>query len=491
VVASRILGPDSQPYELNGAGTNGTGNGYDRALFGQITGLQDPRGARIRASDESMDRFMERTQVPWDKTGPVPFANAWEMRHDPAVSLGLAIVTEPLKSLTFETEGESLAQRRLAYEVVRRLWCALSMAHEAIYFGFWPAEIVWAFGELKSEKRVDAEGFGRSMTFRDALYPAELRDLVPDKELTRPLQTKGGRYLGLENRTATDPQTGTDQDWKFVPPARTLWYVPDRRFGSLFGGVTRARVVFRDWYLKRVERHNWGKYLGRRGEPTPYGWAPNTAEKDPRTGQLKNALLMMEQALIRLNNGYPLVVPYVPDYDTGKNKYGVELLQDDKRGDQFLQAISYCDLSIVRGIVGPEKTGIQGTRQGTYAETSAHQNLFWDMLQGHVESFQYWINTQLIPLVLRFNFPRPDPTVRLRIESVRATDRDLVNKVIEKVFESRIKIGDREIACVDAVDKLEFLRQHHFPIDLNIFENPDLLPEPAPDEGAPPKERAA
>jgi hypothetical protein len=461
-------------------------------LYDRVSELQDERDARIIGREYAdLDRFL--TRYAWPGTPPLSFWTMWEMRRDPAVALGMSIVTFPLRGLGFEVVGRKEKQRRLVDAAIRRLWCSLGQVDDAFFYGYWPAEIVWAYGDLVSEGRVDSSepGPAKAMKFRGVTYPHCFVDLIPHRDLTRPvLNPTTKEFEGLDNRAPTSQSASivSTYDFKFIPRAKALCYVPEAKFGSWFG-CPRAEVAHRDWYLKRVERVKWGAYLDRRGQPTPVGWAPEGLIDDPYAkGQKISSVAHMERQVRKTIHGYPVVWPYKTD-EHGNQMFGVNLLKDDKRGDQFRDAITYCDLSIIRALVGPEKTGIQGTRQGSYAETSVHQDLFWVMEQFYVEAKAAFINHQIIPLIQAFNFPDPDPTVRIKIDPVRSWDRDAVNRIIALLFDTPMLVGKKWIKPRQMVDGVDFIRRLNMPLNQRVFD--EDAPAPPPDEGAAPNPAGA
>lgn len=232
-----------------------------------------------------------------------------------------------------------------------------------------------------------------------------------------------------------------------IPTQKCIHYAfnAQGKFGNPYGRSLLRRAykfyVMKDAFLKMMT-----VALDRKGTPLTVVFAdPNSTLLDgkqynpnnPASSQKRmRADMAAKEAFKNVHNDSTIILP-------GKKgqMFDLDFMPQSANTDSFIQALDFCNKSILRALMIPALIFSSGDGTGSYALGQEHARTFDKILDGHLVGFKEAILNQLVAELIAYNFP----------ESVWKKDglgdfskRDLTKDEIDKemeVFEKGINTG--------------------------------------------------
>lgn len=312
------------------------------------------------------------------------------MRDDFQLGFGLGLVKAPIFNIEWDIECESDEIKDFVKEEMKLVWRDLMRsALSGIEFGFSPHEIIWKIENARV--RFD-----------------KIKPLEPEySELKTDVY---GKYIGLVYRGKVN-----------IPAIKTFVFTHDREYLSLYGR-SRLRRAKNPWNWCKNLYELMHRYFERRAEPPIVGYAPSEKMADPDTGTEDDGVKIMLDLLSRMKAGASIALPHDPD-EKGEQRWRVDLLQDDRRGDMFLEVINHHETSKLRAVIVPERVATQG-EAGTYAMAQAHARMFLTLEDQLLEDLLEQTTRYVVKRLTFYNYGPDAPAAKITSPGLRAEDRE-------------------------------------------------------------------
>jgi len=353
----------------------------------------------------------------------IPVETYVRMKTDPQVAIGLAMIKLPIYSLGWLVDCEDHDIKEFVREAVARIWRRLLVSMlTAIDFGFASHEIVWELTDIEiatmaaGRKKTHFSGKAELIKKLKLHYPASVRiraDATTDEFIGITQQTPGGGLVSLDS------------------PKCFLFSMNDE-FGNFFG-TPRLKAAYKPWYWKEVLTQFMLRYFERKG-------SPSTVVTHPIGGGVTLSGTEYDNTEIALRIGQNLVensvvtLPFDSNKE-GKNQWDVNYLQDDRRGEMFVNALNWLGAQILRGLLTPERIATQDLSTGSFSMASSHAEIFLLSLEGLAAEMQDAINLQIIPKLVEFNFkPKKIIPCTIRIEKIQYDRKRILKEILVEVL---------------------------------------------------------
>lgn len=319
--------------------------------------------------------------------GAVTHATRKRMRKDGQIALGLAAIKAPLMAVRWWVESDDARAAALVEAVLAPLWRELLRSSlNAVDFGFQAHEKVWAIRPLTVTDRD-----GRRHHFPQAAVVRAVRDLDP--EYVTLLVDELGRFAGF--------RYGLDRDAVFVPAEKAYVVTLGKEWGNLYG-TSRLDAAYEPWYWASVMYLFCNRYFERKADPAVVATGP-AEERTDETGAATAALDHLDRLAANLRAGGTVTLPYEPDEATGRNRWSIEYLLDDKRADQFLEYLNHLQALKLRSVLVPERVLTQDSATGTQAMARTHTETFLRSEELILADVLDHINQFLVPQIVLYN----------------------------------------------------------------------------------------
>lgn len=422
-----------------------------QATNGSLTAIPsgiDKSKARDLTVFQSQSLFADRIHVvggkmlrtlPEPSTKRVSVRFKKTMRMDPPISLGLKTLKAPIRNVEWWVDGQDRDIAAFNEEVIKLHQKSLSRkALRAVDFGWQVCEWVWG----RQTIRVDNERLKVHKTFRDAFVPIHFIDLDP-QYIEPVLDEKIGIFAGVK-------PIGTFEDREKIIPRWKLFYTANEPEYGDPRGHSILDDVYPVYYWCQLAHLMAARYFESRAIPNPVVRCPATETIDPTTGQRAQNVNVALSAADNLRHGKPAVMPSDIDQDARLYLWTMELLQSDKRGDEFKDYIAFLNDLKMMGLGIPPKVLLQGSGVGTFAETREITTTWSETQETLLDDL--WvepINDQLIPMLTVLNFGQDAEQPRFETEGFKRTDQALIARVIDKMFEAKHRLKKASGETVD------------------------------------------
>lgn len=361
-------------------------------------------------------------------TDRIPISTYEKMRLDPQIALATALIEFPILAQNFRIECANPKIAAVVDAALRPIYKKLIKSMlRAVQFGFATGEKVWE----KVKLRIDQEGDdGKNITIhnRYTVVPKKVKFIHP----------KSVRIIRNENTEDIEFVTQTQDYYNFkgkrVPKVHIrnmVWFALDDEYGNFFGS-SRYKNVYQAWYWYQIIVQFMLRYLERRGAPAAVGKAPFGFTKNSDGEQVANIDVILEAAYALVSNS---AVAIPAQYDKNGNElWGLKLVEDEQRGELFLEVLRYLNVLKLRGLFVPDKVG---TAEGssTNATTEGHTDIHLLNEEAVTQLVEDCLNTQVIPDIVHYNFP-PSKIVScaIKIERLNYSKRTLLKDVLIRML---------------------------------------------------------
>jgi len=362
----------------------------------------------------------------------IPISTLEQMRKDPQVALGLSIIKFPIIAANWRVVCDDINISKTIEYILRPIWNQLiSDIMLSVDFGFAAFEKVWATetanvtttDKITQEETVHYRGPLLTYKYIKSMHPSTI-SIILDRH---------GHYDGIKQ---VAPNANV-----VIPKIKGAWFTAECEYGNYYG-MSRMNRVYNFWYWKNLLYLWMLQYFERRGTPPMKGRAP--AGKTRIDGQDYDNLVLLKDILSNIANNSAVALP-AEESKTGKNLWDVELLQDEKRGDMFIDAIIHMGAIILRGLLIPEKTIVQDASGGSYNVATVHADMFLLAQEALVKRIETWVAENIVKDLVEYNWPvSKRKEVRIQIDNLdvnkKQVFRDLFVEVLKNV-DALAKIG--------------------------------------------------
>lgn len=356
----------------------------------------------------------------------IPIETYIRMKADPQIAIGLAMIKMPLYSLGWTVECEDVDIKEFIREALSRVWRKMIVSMlTAIDFGFASHEKVWELFEMDVSTqgptgRKKTHFSGKAEIYRKikAHYPTTIKIRT---------DSKTDEFLGINQQAGIGGQAV-----KVDAPKCFLFTLGDE-FGNYFG-YSRMKPAYKSWYWKEVLTQFMLRYFERKGSPTTVVQHPIGGGIDNSGNTYDNADIALRIAQNLIENG-AVAMPYERERETGRNQWDVSYLQDDRRGEMFVNALNYLGAQVLRGLLTPERVMTQDLSTGSFSMATSHAEIFLLSQEGLAAEMEFAINQNIVPPLVEFNF-KPNRLVpcKIRIEKIQYDRRRILKEILVSVL---------------------------------------------------------
>lgn len=408
-------------------------------------------------------------QIAGPETHPshLPWEVILDIGTDPVVNLGELIAIGPALDANvyhFEDGRADVVAEHEAWlwPLLPRL---LEMILRAVAWGVVPLVLTWKRGlrHVKDGQVVSRPGLLHYSDVDD-LFPGDVEYQKDERGKVRAIHYGGEEYL---------------RDRATLALWRDQW-------GWLVGQGSRRRN-FKPWLTKRLVRLWRGRYLERSVDPVRIGWAPSGSQKD-ENGQAFSPVRFVQDLLMMLKNGAPIVFPNTRMKDTQGNPtnekaYEIDKMELDERETVFESALTYEDGEILLGCMVPPAT-VLPDGEGL-AAVRVPAEAFVELVEMSAR-FAAAVVSELVAVVHAYNRGPEDPAPIFRARDIPKVKRKLLLSVFQRIADTSMRIGeDKVVSPAELVDAVGLLDQLGVPRRL-LEEAVRKLTSPAPEGGREP-----
>ena len=318
------------------------------------------------------------------ESSSITYAEMEEMQSDPQVASCLGVLTMPVLALDWDISCEDEGNTEIpefVQHALKRIWQPLSRnLTTALSYG-------WSFQEKRWENE-DGKWLWKTPT---PVHPKELRIL-----------RDGNSFAGVE-------QQQNNAQWVPIPAEKCLvWsYMP--QFGNMYG-TSRLRGCYNPWWMKKHLTRFLGVYYERQAQPLLVGHAPGVLEvREGGVTKNEDAMAIMLKIQKAFKAGATSASLPSDQYDNGNLKWTLEYLETTKDGQDWIQALDYCNVQISRGMFVPDLTTQQNSQTGSRAMGDTHSDMFWAAEAAIFDEIKGCLDAYLLPQIVAYNFGTDAP----------------------------------------------------------------------------------
>ena len=347
----------------------------------------------------------------------IPISTYNRMKNDSQVAIGLATIKMPIYSLNWNVECGDVDIREFVHSTLKPIWNKLLRSMlTSIDFGFASHEKVWELKDVNvvteaPRKKTHFKGKAEVYKKIKAHYPGTIKIRT---------DTKTDDFLGIIQSIGAGQEIKLDADKCF------LFSLGDE-FGNFFG-KSRLKPAYKPWYWKEVLSQFMLRYFERRGSPATVVHHPIGGGIDLVGNEYENSEIALRIGQNIVENSV-VTLPYEPDKN-GKNQWGVTYLEDERRGEMFVSALSYLGAQILRALLTPERVVTQDLSTGSFSMANSHAEIFLLSQEGLTSEIEYAINTEIIPQLVYYNFkPKKVVPCTIKIEKIQYDRKRLLKEI--------------------------------------------------------------
>jgi hypothetical protein len=326
-----------------------------------------------------------------------------KMSNDPTIALGLGVIKYTPAGLNWRIESSNKIQRKFITKALKNIYrpTILSLT-DAVRLGLAVGEKVW---EVKEVDLYDDSGKGKRKIFSDDMYVLEkIKFINPDTVRIR-VDDKGN-FLGITQSNTYNFSSGSSF-YTNVNKNKVVLYSYNMKFGNYFG-ESRLKNCYPAWYWSMVLTQFMLKYYERRGQPLTLVRAPRGSSTDVNGNKVDNLAHALKIGQGAISNSI-VALPSDFDKNNGKELWSLEVVKDDQRGEMFIDILNYMDSRKLRGLFIPDKLGLASDGSAHSASGSSAGDtldVFMMMEQALINDIEYVFDNQIIPDLLKYNFPK-------------------------------------------------------------------------------------
>jgi hypothetical protein len=354
----------------------------------------------------------------------IPIDTYNRMKTDPQVAIGISVIKMPIESLNWHVECDDKDIREFVKVALTKVWRKLIRSMlTAVDYGFCSHEVIWELQEMMvvsqlptGRRKTHFKGPAEIFKKIKAHYPATIR--VRKDALT-------DEFLGIVQIAAGGSPVSLDAD-------KCFFFALNDEFGNYFG-TSRLKAAYKPWYWREVLTQFMLRYFERKGGPTTVIQHPTGGGIDREGNEYDNSEIALRIGQNIVENGV-VTVPFEADRE-GKNQWGVTYLQDDRRGEMFVNALNYLGAQILRGLLTPERVMTQDLSTGSFSMAQSHAEIFLLAEEGLAAEMCDAVNLILVPQLVQFNFPANKIIpCQVKIEKIQYDRRRILKEILIEVL---------------------------------------------------------
>jgi len=388
-------------------------------LFGVpvIRRLAQPAKPAARPKLQALARVTDGTAQEPFKDSKLTFDRVRQVLKDPAVKFCNAVMTAPLAAVGLQVKGGDTTQveflRRALIDsgIVRDY---MTRACSARYYGFYVAEVRYA-------------KIGDSIVLKPFKgLPPDRVTLVEDKETGELLSVKYQQPNGPFSTVNLDVADG-----KFLLVTYREHESESNRYG-----ISELEEV-REWaFAKRFVKDMMMRWTETKADPSiGVSYFPPLEGEVASDGSVlteaaaRNAALELAKSI---RQGAPYALPKDAE---GRKLYELEKLESDNRMPVWDSLFKLCNLEIFHAMLIPERAVSEGTASsGSYSQAETHKDSLIQQQEDLATRVLQPLNDYTVQKLLAFNFPTPDPTVKIVHTGLKDSDTELQRKTIDAAY---------------------------------------------------------
>jgi hypothetical protein len=331
------------------------------------------------------------------------------MRKDPTISLGLGMISEPIKGLNYKyevDETEEIGKKQLEYlqlfldpfirELSSKILLALEYGRNSM---------------LKVYKNADMDG-------QQVLVPADF--VNPKPENVELLEDKWKRYSGLKY---------DDLEYDKSKTVHAVWG-GEFREEALYGNSI-LDPTYQTYYRYQIAWLQYARYLEKQAAATvKVLYPPDEVDADGATTNYQSDATALGEGL---KSGSTVAMSSVFDTEGRNPLWDAEYLEAPTNGAEFINYMDKSETLFLRSILIPDAALTRpGGATGTFAESKERADLYTTALENKSQWRDGVINTQVIDQLITANFGDDAIPIKLVSEPIIDEDRMLLGKLFEK-----------------------------------------------------------
>jgi hypothetical protein len=349
----------------------------------------------------------------------IPITTYDKMKADPQIAIGLSVIKMPIYSLGWSVECDDPDIREFVKITLKAVWKKLIRSMlTAIDYGFASHEKVWwlypfDISTIAPNGRKKTHFKGKAEVYRKIKphYPGSIKIRT---------DSKTDDFLGILQSVGSN-ETKLDADKCFL-------FSLNADFGNFFG-QSRLRPAYKPWYWKEVISQFMLRYFERRGSPATVVTHPVGGGIDVDGNEYDNSEIALRIGQNLVENSV-VTLPFEANRD-GINQWNLDYLQDEKRGEMFVEALNYLGAQELRALLIPERVMTQDLSTGSFSMASSHAEIFLLSEEGLVAEMESAINATIIPPLVQYNFkPKKIVECNVRIESIQYDRKRILKEIL-------------------------------------------------------------
>ena len=353
----------------------------------------------------------------------IPITTYDKMKTDPQIAIGLSIIKMPIYSLAWNVECDDSDIREFVKITLKPVWKKLIKSMlTSIDYGFASHEKVWQ------------------------MYPFDISTIAPNGRKKTHFKGKAEVYykikphypgsIKIRTDSATDDFLGIIQSVGSqevsLDADKCFLFSVNADFGNFFG-QSRLKPAYKPWYWKEVISQFMLRYFERRGSPATVVTHPIGGGIDVDGNEYDNTEIALRIGQNLVENSV-VTLPFEPNKE-GVNQWELAYLQDEKRGEMFVEALNYLGAQILRSMLVPERVMTQDLSTGSFSMASSHAEIFLLSQEGLVAEMETAINAEIIPALVQYNFkPKKIVECNVRIESIQYDRKSIVKEILVEMI---------------------------------------------------------
>lgn len=358
----------------------------------------------------------------------IPISVYEKMSKDPTIALALAVIRYTPASMNWRIDCDDEIQQKIITRILKPIYRKTVLGlTDGVRLGTAIAEKCWEYGPLAISVK-GVEGESRKIIFKDDVWKYEKIKFVNPGSIRIKVDKKGN----FEGVVQQDSMKGTTIS---VKKKKIVLYSHNVEFGNWFG-ESRLKYAYPAWYWSMVLTQFALKYYERRAIPLMKMKAP-TGTSTINGAKIDNLTYALKIGQAATSNSV-VVLPADFDKNSNKEKWDMEMMKDEQRGDMFIQILNFMDSRKLRGCFVPDKLGLASdgsTHAASGASAGDTLDVFIMIAQALANDLEEVFDTQIIPDIQRNNFiPSDIVEASLKIEKLDYTRKLLMKDVLLRMI---------------------------------------------------------
>jgi hypothetical protein len=385
------------------------------------------------------------------------------MLNDPLIAFGIAIHRSAITNLKWSVESRDEEVAAFVETVLERIYDNLAMAASmAIPLGWQVVEKVWAVEDLLVEVKRRKDG---QISATDKLFPnawvIEKTKGIPHESLRLLVDPEKDEWAGVEQSGS-----GTLEAKRVDRERVILWSHRAEEVGGELTGHSLLDQAYEPWWFGVAHELHTNRYFERKGEPVAKGHAP--AEIMGPGGQMISGWSWLAEQAVGSRNGGAIIMDGKTD-DKGNRLMDLAYLQDEARGDMFVERMDRLETRKLRGLLITDRVMAAGAGGLGTGDAELQADVLGMSLEANAKHFLGSVmNPQVVDDLVRFNFGEErwkQSRTRVVAGGLSPSLRDLTKDVIKTVLQADSMIADgRPTLLLERLDIEGVARAHNLPM---------------------------